>query len=87
MKNFFWTLKTIITSIIGFETHRWEYKNPYYYYDPRMRKIKDGKYMKYAITVYRFGRTKKEIDWVIAYTNPKKVMKKVKEHIDYMNQK
>ena len=82
MKTFFKIMWLIIQDMID----NWQYKNAYYYYNPRMEKGK-GENALYAIDVYKYGRTKKKP--VITYVdkNPKKLMKMVRAYVDCMNKK
>ena len=82
MKTFFKIMWLIIQEMVD----NWQYKNAYYYYNPRMERGM-GENTLYAIDVYKYGRTKRKPDCTYVDRNPKKLMKMVRKYVDYMNSK
>ena len=83
MKTFFKIIGYIIQEMID----NWQYRNAYYYYNPRMERG-TGENALYTIDVYKYGRTKRKPVMTYADRNPKKLMKRVRTYVDCMrNQK
>ena len=82
MKTFFKIIWLFIQEMVD----NWQFKNAYYYYNPRMEKGM-GENALYTIDVYKYGRTKRKPVITCADRNPKKLMRRVRTYVDIMNKK
>ena len=82
MKTFFKIIWLFIQEMVD----NWQFKNAYYYYNPRMERGM-GENALYTIDVYKYGRTKRRPVRTYADRNPKKLMRRVRTYVDIMNKK
>ena len=82
MKNFFKTLRHIIFTAVKDKIESWQFRKVYYYYDPKLRKGEDTKYV---VDVYRFNRNRKILNATWAGNDIKDLMTKIRRYVDVRN--